>query len=237
MSSSRNKIDLRPRSESDDLADRLRARSRDVRRTTPIGDADRREILVLCIDTSASMAFEVDGDRSRLSKLDAVRDAVQMLANTVQMTQSHLTHLECVEFNDVGYVVSPWLAASSAIGSTNLADGLNTAYSLIASRSKFAASRIALLTDGRPTSPVDAVETAIRTAVDFDITIDTVAFGRDADRFLLRKVATVTRGLFYEASSAADLLRCFARLDTASRGLLVSRLCDHDREDGGGSKG
>ncbi len=94
---------------------------------------------------------------------------------------------------------------------------------------------LVLLTDGRNEPPQDALSTPIapedvaRLAPSFGVILYTIAIGapdkEDGDRAdvaLLKTLAALGRGKFYEASEPADLLRAYHEIDSLERSSLVS---------------
>lgn len=214
------------------LTDRLLERSSKVREVAEISAstlglaAPRKEILVLLLDTSASMGMPcamcggaaITGPLP--TKLQALQEAIRVLAQKIASRVPPTTCLQAVEFADEACLVPVAGAAQSAGGDTQMVKGMAVAFEVLRKSTGFQAHRAILMSDGQPSCRREAVVAEADRFSKYGFVIDTVAFGSDADVVLLKTVAKATGGIMYEASSVEDLVRSFALLDTPVRGLL-----------------
>lgn len=115
---------------------------------------------------------------------------------------------------------------SGFIGGTNLVGGLHTAWGLLAPTNT-RIKRIVLMTDGGDNSLVGGMEPTLaqlptmqQTLKEGNCIVDCVAFGDDADKELLARIAGTT-GVVKNANNAEELVKAFAQLEAGARGLLT----------------
>jgi uncharacterized protein YegL len=219
------------------LASRLKARSDRVKAAPP----QAREHLVLLLDCSASMtglcdaAFLDDGihGKQRITKLEAVNTAVLVVRERIMARGAHNTCLQVVQFGTRARVVHPVDVGDDVMGGTNYAVGLKLALSLIIGGvGSFESRRIVLMSDGHPTdASKEEIWRQVGEACQYDVVIDTVAFGESANRDILGRIAKETGGVMLEADDADQLVQVFKKLDTPERGLLGSGAPHEENEE------
>lgn len=126
--------------------------------------------IVLCIDTSGSMA--------EMGKMIYARLAVAMLAES---TLANEDRIGVVAFDDLGQttlpvegqdsaLVSEYIVALSALGATNIGDGIKCATELLFRETNHNRKHIILITDGQPTVISEKAFTLLSTKKTGDLT-------------------------------------------------------------------
>jgi len=214
--------------------DALRQQAREQKEAV----ASRDEALVLLLDASISMESsstpytQADAEQGKdwpPSKLDAAKEAACAL-----LRLSRRSYTSVVGFSDFGIVLAPLsnrirsigaVQGMYTIGRTAMLSGLSEAYNVLAAvGGKYKVRRIILLSDGMPTDAEDHEVIARAESIGrHGIIIDTVAFGEDADRDLMKAIARAARGIMCEADDVAKLIKVFKALEATKRGLLGGR--------------
>jgi Mg-chelatase subunit ChlD len=191
------------------LADKLKARVAQAK-ATPL-----EESCVILIDVSGSMGNLMEG----MTKLQAVKDAVPNL----QARGSYVEY-SLVTFSDGTETVQPPTTNFMLIqaysdrlhtqGGTHIACGLDKGVEIL-SASSSPKRRIILLSDGQDSgySGNTEREHSILQCIEHHIVVDTIAFGEDADRNLLRSISNRTGGKFFEANSPLALRDAYQKLN------------------------
>jgi Ca-activated chloride channel homolog len=163
--------------------------------------------LVLVIDRSGSMS----GEKLEMAK-DAAKAAVELLSardhvGVVGFDHEAFWASEIALASDKGSVLQR-IAAISAGGGTNIAPGMELAFSKL-SGTPAKLKHVILLTDGVST-PGPFYELATQMA-QARITVSTVAVGSDSDTRLLEQIAGWGNGRYYFTDNPANIPQIFAR--------------------------
>lgn len=191
-----------------------------------------QESLVILLDRSGSMDDPVDGTFGHGEKKMAA--AIRAAKALVEDCRYGLTEIAILSFArtvtvHVGMtrnikVVSDLIKPIRPGYETFLGMGLTRAIDML-SESSARIRRIVAMSDGRD-DPGRSHETeqCVVFCVQRKIIIDTIAFGEDADRYLLEQIARRTGGVFREAIDAMDLVNAFKSLEAGIRGLLEGKV-------------
>lgn len=106
------------------------------------------------------------------------------------------------------------------IGDTNIAAGLDAAINQLARGRVTASKSIILFSDGRKTEGGDPVALA-RAARRLNITVHTIAFSAQADKTLMKAVASEGGGLYTFATTAAGLDTAFRQIAECIPSMLI----------------
>jgi len=109
-------------------------------------------------------------------------------------------------------------------GRTNLTAAIRASLELMASRPTGSVNGITLLTDGHANEQTEQIWAAVSEAVKAGVSIDTIAFGGDADEATLRRISECTLGRFMRVDALRSMVAAFVanaeRLDQRARGGL-----------------
>ncbi|MCW8131670.1 MAG: VWA domain-containing protein, partial [Planctomycetota bacterium] len=169
--------------------------------------------VVLLLDGSLSMG-RTDPKRLRV-------EAARAFAS-IARDSGGIGRVALVQFDDNVRTILPLtpLTESAAIaqaleqigenGQTDIDGGVRRALDVLRGDAKLASGAIILLTDGKQ-EPGDYKD-AHKLAQAAGVPVHAVALGRDADRALLKRIASETGGTFSEAGRDQDLLRLYAAI-------------------------
>jgi Mg-chelatase subunit ChlD/uncharacterized membrane protein len=161
--------------------------------------------LVLVIDASGSMAGGPGASKMDLAKEAAIR-ATELLGDQDQIGVISFddTPKWVIEMQNMTEPASVQAAIGSISpgGGTAIYPALETAYDALVQR-EAKVKHIILLTDGLSTGgDYDQLTARMRTQ---NITLSSIAVGSDADFTLLRRIAEIGRGRYYEGNDPFDL--------------------------------
>ncbi len=183
--------------------------------------------IVLALDTSGSMRH-IGFDKDDLEKnrwqvvQEIVKDFIPKRVNdnialvvfgTAVMTASPLSYdkqaqQEILSHLDIGVAGDKTALLDSIVASVN-----------ILKKSKAKSKIIILLTDGEDTASKIPYQVAIKLALKYNIKIYTIAIGR-VNQNLLHKIATSTKGSFFNANSKDDLKQIYNQIDKLEKSSL-----------------
>lgn len=188
------------------------------------------ESLVIAIDCSGSM-YDYATIGEPLKKSEAARDAAISLLGVCGPGSV----VGAVAFSDrVLEVIDPGESRSRVEerlryfpkydGGTIFVDALKAAHESIRKVGEKKVRRIILMTDGLDYPEYrEHLMDFLKTLKTSGVIVDCVAFGNDADRVLLQKIADETGGVLKDAKDAASLTKAFLQLEAGIRGLLSSK--------------
>lgn len=188
------------------------------------------EVLVMAIDCSGSMMdYARMGESAK--KSEAARDAAIALLNVcgpgsvVGAVAFSDRVLESIEPGTIRARVDERLRYFPKYdGGTIFVDALKSSYELIKKAGEKKVRRIILMTDGLDYPEYrDHLMDFLKVLKTNKVIVDCVAFGGDADRLLLQKIADETGGVLKEAKDAASLTKAFLQLEAGIRGLLAAK--------------
>ncbi len=198
-----------------------------------IGEAQSKTIasrdLLLAVDLSTSMEEKdfLAPDGEQIDRLSAVKMVLDEF-----LTRREGDRVGLILFGSSAFVQTPFtedieacrtLLGEAQIGmagpKTMIGDAIGLGISVF-EKSDLEERALILLTDGNDSGSKVPPENAARIAVDYGITIHTIAVGsleatgnNTIDEDALREVATITGGGFYRASSREELEQIYARID------------------------
>ncbi|MDC0740465.1 vWA domain-containing protein [Polyangium mundeleinium] len=175
--------------------------------------------VALAIDTSGSMEGEaiVAARRASLQVIDALKDG-DRLAVVVFHSKAELLVPSTELDAEVREEARQRIAAMEARGTTEMADGLQTALDqVLANHNPNGVNRVVLLGDGIPNRAANLEYTAKR-AADRGVAVTTLGLGLDYDETLMGRLADLSGGRYSYIESADKLAGFFReeldRLDT-----------------------
>ena len=188
------------------------------------------EVLVMAIDCSGSMMDYARAGEST-TKAQAARDAAIALLNicgpgsVVGAVAFSDRPLEVVEPGTIRARVDERLRYFPKYdGGTIFVDALKASFEAIKKAGEKKVRRIILMTDGLDYPEYrDHLMDFLKVLKTNKVIVDCVAFGGDADRLLLQKIADETGGVLKEAKDAASLTKAFLQLEAGIRGLLAAK--------------
>jgi Ca-activated chloride channel family protein len=151
--------------------------------------------VALCIDTSGSMeGTAIDqARRAAVQMVGALKDGDRLAVvafNTKTKIVLHSTELD----DDVRADVTQKILALEAVGTTDLAGGLQAAVSEVRQNlDPGGINRVVLLGDGVPNHP-ESIEATARSAAESGIAISALGLGLDYDEVLIGKIAEAPTG-------------------------------------------
>lgn len=188
------------------------------------------EVLIMAIDCSGSM-MDVARAGESATKSQAARDAAIALLNVcgpgsvVGAVAFSDRVLETIEPGTIRARVDERLRYFPKYdGGTIFVDALKASFEAIKKAGEKKVRRIILMTDGLDYPEFrDNLMDFLKVLKTNKVIVDCVAFGGDADRALLQKIADETGGVLKEAKDAASLTKAFLQLEAGIRGLLAAK--------------
>ncbi len=181
--------------------------------------------LVLAIDASGSMGFDMEGKSKFQRVLELSKDFLKKRFDD---------NIGVVVFGSFAYIASPvtfdlkalnfildYLDTSVAGNSTAIGEAI---YQSIKALEKSNAKNkvIILLTDGYHNSGQVSPKEAIKLAKEKKIKIYTIGIGDEFDKNLLQKIAYETKGKMFAAKNSEDLKNIFEELNTLEKSPIRS---------------
>ncbi|MEM7250166.1 MAG: VWA domain-containing protein [Pseudomonadota bacterium] len=174
----------------------------------------------ILIDKSGSMSSQVQGKQKLAIAKRAALAAIEVLnpLDRIGVLAFDSAYEWAVEPTEAGarHAIAERLGRMGVGGGTDLYSALDQAHQ-VARAQNAKVKHIIILSDGLTDSQGDFEALATQIAKD-NITISTVAFGNDADKVLMKSLATLANGRFYYASDPNNIPRIFT-----SETLMISR--------------
>lgn len=186
--------------------------------TAPGGKAALRpgekERVLLVIDVSGSMgSWFIDNQND--TRLEA---AVRSIETIVRQSSRATSELGLMSFDSEAKVLQTISSSFTGIvvQSKNLRPGSSTSYvQALGMAANQNPHRLIFLSDGQPNEREEEVLRVTQTLADLGIKIDCVGIGEAGD--LLKKMATLTGGVYAYADTVSDLVNTFGQLESRAR--------------------
>ena len=180
--------------------------------------------VLVVIDKSGSMASSSRGERKLAIAKSAAFAAIEVLnpldrVAVLAFDSEYEWTVGLTEAINRGRIAEE-LATLAPGGGTDLFRALQEGHRVMAAH-RAKVKHVIVLSDGLTETGVD-YDSLCRRIADDGITVSTVALGRDADRALMRKIATCANGRFYYTDNPENIPHIFtAETIVVSRGLVV----------------
>ena len=187
-------------------------------------DSNRKNATVLVIDVSSSM--KGDGLTGAIS---ASKNYVDLIANNdllgiVTFSSSASTYLDIIEISDKNRdIVKTKIDDLKIGGGTNISSGIYQAKNLLETIENLSQTlTILLMTDGVGNDSESQVLDATSLLVENFITLHTIGLGSKIEEILLRKIAKLTGGTYFQTPSSEELAYLFGKIsDLASERKVI----------------